>query len=329
MKLTYFQLENHLGKQLTSLYLVSGDELLLKQDAMQWIRKAGKNAGFSEHLRLSAEAGEEQLYALLYSVSLLSSKRIIELNCRDHAPNKNMGKILQEYADNPSPDTLLIVDSGKIDAKLAKAAWVKSFEKSGVIVAIWPILRDQLPEWIAARARKYKLQILPDATQLLADYVQGNLVAAAQTLEKLYLLQLQKPIDAECILSLMTDESSFTIFDFIDSLITGNKSRSLHILEKIKEDGIEPVLVLWGITRELRMLHDYAQQLSQGITMGELFRKQRIFSRREAPIRHFLKKFQRDDCFRFLSHAAELDQVIKGAAPGNFWENLQIFCLRF
>ena len=328
MKLTYFQLENHLAKSLAPLYLISGDELLLKQDALQWIRKAAKNAGFCEHLRLSSAAGEDQLYGLLHSISMLSAKRIIEVDCRDHAPNKVSGKILQEYADNPSSDTLLLLDTGKIDAKLAKAAWIKSCEKSGVQVSIWPILRDQLPEWIQARARKYKLQIQPDAARLLADYVEANLIAAAQTIEKLYLLKSQHPIDASLIQSLLTDETCFSIFDFIDSLIAGDKSRTLHILEKLKEEGIEPVLILWGITRELRQLANYTQQLNDGTRMEELFRKERIFSRREAPVRHFLRKFTTVDCHRFLTHAAELDQVIKGAIAGNIWENLQMFCLR-
>ena len=161
----------------------------------------------------------------------------------------------------------------EIDAKLAKAAWVKSFETSGMMVTLWPIPREQLPAWIIKRAQKYQLQIQPDAVQLLADYVEGNLIAAAQTLEKLYLLKPQTPVDTALIQTLLTDESRFTIFDFIDSFITSDKSRTLHILDTLKEEGTEPVLILWGITRELRQLSDYAEQLQQGCTMEQLFQK--------------------------------------------------------
>lgn len=329
MKLTYPQLETHLAKSIASLYIISGEDLLQKQDAIQLVRKAAKKAGF-ERIRLSSEvcADEDQLYSSLYSVSMLAEKRLFELDFRESTPNKTANTILQAYAEKPLPDTILLIDCGKIDAKIAKSAWYKAFEKNGMVVTIWPIPREQLPQWIHQRARKYKLQFNPDAAQLLADYVQGNLIAAAQTIEKLYLLKLQKPIDIEMLQTILTDESHFTIFDFIDHFIAGDKKRSLHVLQNLQEEGIEPVLLLWGITRELRLLADYAKQIQQGLTYDQLFQQQRVFSKRQAPIRQFLTKFKVADCWRLLTHAAELDNVIKGAAPGNVWEGLQLFCLR-
>jgi len=330
MKLTYFQLEAHLAKHLASLYLISGDELLLKQDAIQWIRKTAKNAGYSERIRLSPETGAEgeRLYSMLYSTSLLAEKRLLELDFRESTPNKITGKILQEYAEKPLSDTILLMDIGKVDAKLAKSTWIKAFEKSGVVVTIWPIPHEQLPQWILKRAHKYKLQFNPDAAHLLADYVEGNLMAAAQTIEKLYLLKPEKPVDIQLIQTILTNESRFTIFDFIDSLIAGEKSRTLHILNNLKEDGTEPVLILWGITRELRLLADYAKQIQQGCTYEQLFQKLRIYSRRQMPIRNFLSKFTVADCYRLLTHAAEIDKIAKGAVLGNVFECLQLFCLR-
>jgi DNA polymerase-3 subunit delta len=329
MKLTYFQLESHLAKSIASLYIISGEDLLQKQDAIQLVRKAAKKAGF-ERVRLSAEVctDEDQLYSSLYSVSLLAEKRLFEFDFRESTPNKIVSTILQEYAEKPLQDTILLIDCGKIDAKIAKSAWYKAFEKNGMVVTIWPIQREQLPQWIQQRARKYKLQFNPDATQLLADYVQGNLIAAAQTIEKCYLLKPQKTIDSELLQTILTDESHFTIFDFIDHFIAGDKKQSLHVLQNLKEEGIEPVLILWGITRELRILADYARQIQQGITYDQLFQQQRIFSRRQAPIRQFLNKFKVADCWQLLTHAAELDNIIKGATPGNVWEGLQMFCLR-
>jgi DNA polymerase-3 subunit delta len=328
MKLTYFQLEAQLAKKIAPLYLISGDELLLKQDALHWLRKAAKNAGFDERIRLSDITESEQLYSLLYSHSLLAEKRLIELDFRDNHPNKNVNKILQEYVEAPAADTILVIETAKIDAKVAKSAWVKACEKSGMHVAIWPIPREQLPQWIQQRARKYKLQMQPDAANLLTDYVEGNLIAAAQTIEKLYLLKPEKIIDAEMIQSILTDESHFTIFDFTDSLIAGDKQRALHILDSLKEEGTEAVLILWGITRELRLLAEYAKQIERGYRFDQLAQEQRILARKQMPIRRFLGKFKFDDCLKLLAHAAEIDKIIKGAQPGDSFECLQLFCLR-
>ncbi|VVC76235.1 DNA polymerase III subunit delta [Aquicella siphonis] len=330
MKLTYFQLEPHLARQLAAVYIFSGDELLLKQDALSLLRKAARKAGFSGRVRIPPEAGFdwEQLYSLLYSTPLLAEKRLFELDFRDSGPNKAAAKILQEYAKNPVPDIILSLDTGKIDSKTAKSAWYQSLEKAGVVISLWPIPREQLPQWMIQRARKYKLSLQPDAAGLLADYVEGNLTAAAQAIEKIYLLQPQKPVDIELIQNVLTDESRFTLFDFIDSLIAGDTPRTLHVLEALRAEDTEPVLVLWGIARELRLLADYARRIREGCTYEQLFQQQRIFPRRQAAVRRFLDRFSAADCRGLLVHAAEIDRVIKGAVKGAAWDCLRLFCLR-
>lgn len=330
MKLTYFQLEPHLTKKLSPVYIVSGEEILLKYDAIHLIRKTAKLQGFSERIRLTPDSGFdwEQLYTLLYSSSMFAEKRLIELDCRDATPNKIAAKILQEYGGNPSADNLLLIDIGKVDDKIAKSAWYLSLEKIGINITIWPIPREQLPQWIINRSKKYKLEMNQEAANLLADYVEGNLIAAANTLEKIYLFKPEGTIDRDLIKQILTDESRFTVFDFIENLIALDRSRTLHILESLKEEGTEPVLILWSITRELRLLADLALQVKQGVAYENLFQKYRIFSRRQIAIRKFLTTFSVEHCWEYLSHAANIDPIIKGATPGNVWENLQLFCLR-
>jgi len=336
MKLTYFQLEPHLNKTLSSVYLVSGDELFLKNEAINLIRKTAKRAGFHERIRLSPETGFawEQLYPLLYSPSLLAEKRLLELDFRDTTPNNTASAILKEYSSQPSTDNVLLVDIGKVNDKIAKSAWYRSLEKIGIVITIWPIPHEQLPPWIIQRAKKYKLSLQQDAAQLLADYVEGNLIAAAQAIEKIYLLthrkeEIQPSIDVEIVQSILADESRFTIFDFTDSLIASDPSRTLHILESLRLDGTEPILILWSITRELRLMATLSQEIKQGEKHELLFQKHRIFSRRQAAVRCFLNRYNTFDCWHALLKTAEIDRLIKGATAGNIWNNLQLFCLRF
>jgi DNA polymerase-3 subunit delta len=330
MKLTVFQLEAQLSKKLALAYIVSGEELLLKQDANILIRKAAKQAGFSEHIRLTPETGFDwdKLYSLLYANSLFAEKRLLELNFFDVTLPKAASAILQEYAKNPSPSNVLLIDIGKVDVKIAKSAWYSQLEKIGMVVNIWPVPREQLPQWIIQRAKRYKLDIQPDAANLLADYIEGNLGAAAQAIEKIYLLKPSQSIDSDLIHTLLTDESHFTIFDFVENLISGDAARALHILDSLKNEGTEPILIIWGVTRELRLLADFAQQLKEGLTFDNLFQKYRIFARRQSAIRHFLTKTSLEDCWHHLKHAADIDKIIKGAVSGNIWESLQLFCLR-
>jgi DNA polymerase-3 subunit delta len=330
MKLNITQLEQQIGKQIAPLYLISGDDPILKQDAVQLIRKAARQAGFSERVRLSAESGldEEQLYTTLYSPSLSADKTLVELDFRGKLPGKSVTAIVEDYLAKPSADILVLIDANKLEDTAVRSSWYKTVEKLGTVVTIWPVAREQLPQWIMQRGKKYKLTIQHDAASLLADYVEGNLTAATQAVEKIYLLKQDKPINAELIQSILADESRFTIFDLTESMISDNQARTLHILETLELDGLEPVIVLWGITRELRQLADMASQQQQGTPWDEIFRKHRVFPRRQNGVRRFLGRFSQQKCRECLAHAASIDSILKGGSPGNGWEALQLLCLR-
>ena len=291
--------------------------------------KQQKKNGFNERVRLTEIDGEE-LYSQLYTTSLLTEKRLIELDCRHAYPNKAVSQILLEYAKNISQqfDNLLLIDIGKIDSKISKQAWYQTFEQNGCVVAVWPIPREQLPQWIQARANKYKLQLTKNAASFLAEYVEGNLIAASQALEKLYLLKPEKTIDETLIQTVLVDESQFTIFDLSENIILGDKKRSLHILEKLQADGVEPTLILWSITRELRLLAELSLQLKQGVSLEILFQKHKVFAKRQPGMRRFLMQHPAIDCYHYLQHAMHIDQLIKGVLIGNVWDALHLFCLR-
>lgn len=330
MKLNLAQLDGQLANRLLPAYLVSGDEPMLKQEALQLIRKTAKQAGFAERVRMAPDSDEqwEQLYIHLQSSTLLAEKKIIELDCRDRTLNKAAVSLLESYLKKPSPDTLLLIETNKPDDKTRRAAWYRELEKTGAIVTLWPLTREQLPGWILQRAKKYRLTFTQDAAQLLADYAEGNLTAAAQTLEKIFLLKLEQPVTPAHIEQILSDESRFTIFDLTDSVTAGNQAKALRILHALRQDGTEPVLVLWSITRELRLLAQLANEIQQGQTFDALFQKHRIFSRRQAGIRRFLSRTSAVSCYRHLTHAARVDAVIKGAAPGDPWNTLELLCLR-
>lgn len=328
MKLTYFQLDTHLAKTLALIYLVGGDEVLLKQDSLRSIQTAAQKAGFIEKIRLKTDTElSEHLYHTLYSSSLFSEKRLIELELSSLS-NKAVTTILQEYANNPSSEQLLLIQTGKIDTKTTKNTCYQSLEKAGIVVALWPFSREQLLQWIHQQAKKYRLQFNPLAASLLADLSEGNLIATSQTIEKCYLLHPQKLIDKNLIETLMTDEAQFSIYDLVDSLIANNLPRSLHVLSVLKFNHTEPTLIIWAIARELRLLNLMLQQISKGLSYDEIFKSHSVFIRRQPIIKKFLSKINTNDCWHFLNRIVEMDRCVKGAHTEHFWNQLQLLCLK-
>jgi len=219
MKITSHQLT---VKELAPLYFVHGNDILLVDETVQKIRTAAKTQGYLERISLSALSNSEwseTLYAAVFEMSLLSQKRIIELSFLGDKPKATQTDILVEIAKAMPGDIILVVISGKCDAKTESTKWFKQFEKNAVIVAVWPIREDQLPTWLMQRARSSGLQLTHEAARFLATHTEGNLLAAAQEIEKLSLLNLPTKIDVTVLAEWISDLAVFDIYQFIDSMI--------------------------------------------------------------------------------------------------------------
>ncbi|OGT40156.1 MAG: DNA polymerase III subunit delta [Gammaproteobacteria bacterium RIFCSPHIGHO2_12_FULL_38_14] len=329
MKLNFTQLESHLEKHLAPIYVISGDEPFLKREAIQLLRQAAKKNQFNERINFSpASAAQwENLYDHLYSTSLFNEKRLLQLDCREILPNKTAGEIFKTFCEKEINDIMLVIDIPKLNDTIIKSTWYKALEKKCVTVQIWPITREQLPQWIIQRAKKFKLAITRDAVNLLAESVDGNIAAAAGAIEKLLLLE-QKTIDETCMQAVLTDENRYTVFDLVDAMLDLNPSRMLQILRVLNDNHTEPSIILWSIARELRLLASFATQFKNGDSYEIIFQKNRVFMKKQPLIRKFLSQYTAQDCWIYLSALTEIDRIIKGAMPGNIEQQLQLFCLR-
>jgi len=325
MKIPLPQLSQHLTRPLGSLYLVSGDETLLVEEAVQNIRETAEKQGFSERQRLNIDSEEWAtfLYTNTHSLSLFSEKKILELDLSDTKLSAANSKILQEFALKPTPHTLVLIRIPKLDSKVEKTIWFQTLEKNSIFVQIWPIAPAQLPTWIIQRAKKLGVQITQPIAELLARFCEGNLLAASQVIEKIKLLNLSSPVDESLLKTLFTDSAHFDVFNLVESALAGNSIRSLRILNHLQAEGIEPTLILWALTHELRLMNTLAQQILQGHTLTTLFSQHRIWEKRQAPIQQFLRRNKPKDCWKLILSAAKVDRLIKGAEAGNKWDALQ------
>lgn len=330
MKINHYQLEAHLARTCLPVYIISGEEYLLREEAAGAVRNAIKKNQDHERIRLTPDANFNwnNLYDFLFSSSLFSQKQLIEIDLRQTASSKVPVKLFEDYAAKRPQDQILLIEIGKNNDALTKTTWFKSLEKIGGHIATWPLSRDQLSKWIVHRSKRHHLNISEQALHTLTELVEGNLLAAHQAIEKLYLFQAKKTIDVKMIQTILNDNSHLSIFDFVEKLMASHANHALRILAQLKSEGTDPVLILWAITRELRLLGDLSESFSKGEPMDKLFKKHRIFAQRQNGIKKFLLQFSKSDCLQLLLHAARIDQSIKGGHAEDPWHMLQLFCLR-
>jgi DNA polymerase-3 subunit delta len=324
MKLRYEQLAAHLRQGVQPIYLLSGEEPLQLMEAADAIRARVRELGFAEREVLHAEAGFDwnALTAASGTLSLFAEKRLLELRLPGGKPGKEGGAALSGYAGNPPPDTVLLIISGKIDSASQKSKWFKALEAAGVTLQVWPVEPARLPGWVMNRMRSRGMQPTDEAAQMLAERVEGNLLAAAQEVEKLRLLHGEGSIDAAQVEEGVADSARYDIFELVDTALLGDAARTARVIEGLRAEGVEPILVLWALLREIRAQAQMAGELAQGSSIDAVLGRFRVWEKRKAPVRAGLERHTLKRWLLLLRRAGRIDRMVKGAEPGNPWDEL-------
>ena len=318
------QLKAHLAKGVAPLYFVTGDDPLLVQESCDLIRAAARQSGCSEREVHHVEGSFDWQGFLQEgaALSLFSDRKLIELRMPGGKPGDAGSKALQRYAEHPNSDNVLLIESGKLEGSAKNSKWYKALDGAGVVVTIWPIDLGQLPGWTMRRMRDRGLQPTQEAVALLVERVEGNLLASAQEIEKLLLLFGPGAISLEQIASSVADSSRFDIYKLVDGALMGDVNRTSRIIIGLKGEGVEPVLILWAITREIRAMTQMAFVMKQGASVDQVMSKQYVWEKRKPLVRTGLQRHSLARWQALLRRCGELDLMVKGGRAGNVWDEL-------
>ncbi len=323
MKLKPSDLATHLAKQLLPIYVVAGDEPLLIQESLDALRTAARKRGYSEREVLDVEKGFEwhQLTDACNSLSLFASQRIIEVRMAG-TPGTDGAAVLQQIAERPSPDILLIVVCGALETKQRNAAWFGALETAGASVYAWPI-GDQFEDWLAGRLRSHGLKVDDDALRLLAERTEGNALAAAQDAAKLALLFPGTPIGVEQVREAVADSARFDAFDLTERMLSGDGPGAVRSLARLREEGVEVPELLGAVIWSLRQWADAQALFAREGDVQRAIDAARIPRPRQAPYQKALRRTRLPQIYGWLRKAAVIDQLAKSTGgKEQAWEEL-------
>lgn len=321
MKIPANQLQSQLKKSLLPCYLVTGDEPLLVDESLDGIRAAARRQGFESRDLFVATTGFDwgELAQAGGNLSLFSERRIVELRLPTGKPGRAGSAAIAEFCEQLADDLLFIVSGPKLDRSNANAKWVKALAAAGGHVAVWPVDRGELPGWIQARMRAAGLAPDRDAVRLVADRVEGNLLAAVQEIEKLRLLLGEGPVTADQVGRAVADSSRFDIFKLGDAAIGGDARRALRILGGLRAEGIDAVPVLWALTREIRVLARLADYVDAGTDLSSAMQKCGVWRNRQGLVRSCVGRHRRATFNRLMQMLRSADAAAKGQQAGDPW----------
>jgi DNA polymerase-3 subunit delta len=330
MRLKAEQLNTHLSQgPLAPVYLISGDEPLLVQEANDQIRSAAKVQGYTERELLHAESGFDWNIVLTEanSLSLFSEKKVLEIRIPNGKPGDKGSKTLQEYIANPNDDTLIVIITPKLDGSATRSKWVKAIESAGVFIQLWPVSANQLPQWINQRLHQAGIQANRQAVSILAERVEGNLLAAVQEIEKLKLLAPDGEVDADTMSTIVADSARFSVFSLVDKALEGEAQSACRTLRGLRDEGTEATIILWALTRELRTLLKASDALAAGDHLDWALKNLGVWEKRKALFKHAIRRLSVPQLRQMLKLAGGIDRAIKGMRTARPWDDITTLVL--
>ncbi len=299
------------AEPLHPVYLIAGDDPLLVQEAVDAIRKRAAGA-IRKTFFATDDFDWQELVASGDNLSLFGDRQLVEMHIPGGKPGAAGSRALREIAANPpDSDILMVVVSGARKSELNKAVWVKALAAAGQRIDAWTPKPEMMQRWVRDRMQRAGLQPDAAAVRLLADRVEGNLVAASQEIQKLLLLRGPGPVDERAVSEAVTDSARFDVFQLTGAALAGRADRALRVLYGLKAEHLAPQIVCWALARDIIDLCLIAAAPQGARANMAPFRVRQL--------QPGARRLGIDNCRRLLLAATRADAISKGQLPGDAW----------
>lgn len=305
--------------RLDAVYLLAGDELLVLE-AADALRAQARRLGYGERevLEVGQHFDWDELARAGASMSLFASRRLIDLRLPTGRPGVEGAKAITAFCADPPPDVTLLVTAMEWSNK-HDGAWSRKLDSSHTMVVFNAPRPHEWTAWIGARLASRGLSASADAVALLAERVEGNLLAAAQEVDKLLVLHGEGRIDAAEMESLVADSARYDVFKLTDAAFAGDGARALRVLAGLRGEGGELIALMGWLVNQLQM----ALRLANAANFAAQAKVERLWQAREQLFRQALRRAPREHWLECLARAARIDRMAKGREIGDPWREAE------
>jgi len=292
--------------------LIHGDEQLVHIETADSIRAWLRPLGFNERevVDMDRSFKLDGLERALRSRDLFAAAKLVELRF-SAKPHKACLDWLSDWSKAADSEVCVMVSCGKLDRSQLTSAWFRDLQDKGWAFEAAGIPRQALAGWIRDRLTRESLQASDEVIDLIASRTEGNLIACAQEIKKLAMLE-QSTIDMAMAQSSLTNTARWSAFDLQASCLLGDRKRALMMLDALHAEAEPPPLMLWALADAARQLLALHECLASGQSKSQAFRALRLFGTRELPYTRALERINPAQSLGLLAAAASTDRAIKG-----------------
>ena len=311
-------------------YLILGSDPYLQHYAQTKLRKAFKQAEYDEQrsFTINGQTDWSAMYDSCQAMNLFSSKTLLYLDIGEGVLNVSVAGKLNTLCEMLTPDIGLIISLVKITKAQENAPWYKALSNKLVVVNCATPQAAQLPLWIKTYLQQMHMTIEQPAIELLSYCYEGNLLALTQIIEQLQLLYPNQTITYEQVESNINDSAIFTPFHWVDAMISNKAKRAMHVLQQLKMNDFEPLILMRIVQRELILLINLKLALTQK-TPRQVFDEYRVWQNRRAMYSAYLNRFDIRSLFALLANLTEIEINLKHNNELPIWDALLSLSMQF
>lgn len=267
MKLDYLQALKRVNEA-RGAWVLHGQEPLLEQNLVDAFRSSWQSREVErQRYDISSASDWKNVFNALNSLSLFSSQLAIEVH-GNIKPDASGLKLLKNYLQQDN-DNLLLVVMPKQDASSLKSSFFQTIDANGVnvsLVANYPKDRQQI---LGIEAEKLGIKLANDAWQWLEQHHEHNLLAAKNSLMRVADTFAEVDIiQIDHLYACLQDQSRYSTYDLSDALLNGNLAQSIKIFQYLIASGEPMSLILWSISKEMRLLMQLFEQPQNALQIG-------------------------------------------------------------
>ena len=335
------QLASSLERHLAHVYFLVGEDPLLLNESANGIYQTALQRGFDEKVELDINASTDwnDLFERVQSMGLFFNKQLIILDLPENA-TALLQKNLSEFISLLQPDVLPIFRLAKLTKAAEKQAWfmaANQYEPQAVLVNCQTPNAEQLPRWVANRAKMLGLSIEQEAVQLLCYSYENNLLALKQTLQLLDLLYPDRKLTFARVNSVVEQSSVFTPFQWVDAILGGKGNRARRILTGLKDEDVQPIILLRTLQRDLMTLLEISkpeqpQSLDSPLPTDQLreqFDRLKVWQNRRSLFTQAVQRLTYRKLYLFFQQLADVERCAKQEFSDDIWQQLEDLSVRF
>ncbi len=272
-KLTAEKLQAEItAKKIAPVYLLTGEDTYRKQEIISQIRAALQPDDFNFYANSADKADMGEVLALANTAPVFSSTRMVVLTGIEKLRKDPKAALLKYVSDPLSTTTLVLTHDDSKKMKTEKVL-AEACAANGRVADFGELKQAELNVWVKNKLSARGLTGDFDTVDLLCQSVGAELAALENEIEKLFLYTLEresKTITKDDVLACIGFSKEENPFELSNAILACNKNKAIKLVDKLLDDGEEPVAVLSKMTFPILKMARIKRMSEGGVPAGDI-----------------------------------------------------------